>query len=228
MLDLCRVTNNDRKKPFTGKYEGAKYTIKAGSESIVPRAAVNLWFGDPELVDDVHGTGPAARARTNEFNRLRTKYGAYEHDEIWEINRPNVTVTDLDGNRYYTVAEDPTGENVTPATSTPAVSQDLATEMANLRRQMEALERAQADAEAARTGQSPTEGRDPGDSSQQDGGQKGGQNQFVLDETKPNPDEQVAGSDVAPGSGTAGNDAAPEPPAAKEDKPRGTRVGPNK
>jgi hypothetical protein len=49
------------------------------------------------------------RDRVREYDRLRTLYGAYEDNSLWEINRPCLTVFGPDGHQITTVIEDPDG-----------------------------------------------------------------------------------------------------------------------
>lgn len=54
-------------------------------------------------------SNPRNRERANEYQRLRTLYGAYEDDKIWEANRPHLVAYAPDSQRITTVIDDPEG-----------------------------------------------------------------------------------------------------------------------
>lgn len=99
-------------KEFRNEFEHQWYSIQPGSETLVPRMAVHVWFGDPEARD----IDQRRRPRFEEWERLNTMYGAYSNPELWEQNRPHVEVYDMAGNRVITVAEDPSGSSLGLAT----------------------------------------------------------------------------------------------------------------
>lgn len=149
-VDLVKVLNVDS-KPFNGKWDNAVWRIDPGSETLVPKGAANLWFGDGALVDTLK-----RRDRSLAYDRLRSRYGAYERDDIWEANKPNVEVYDLDGNRVWTIIEDPEGNTLVNASGPLDPSRrrgdDLEHQLKDMQRQMDALQRAIADQEQVKQG----------------------------------------------------------------------------
>lgn len=164
-MDMCRVVNKG-KTEFSATYANNRFVIKKGKTAVVPRDAVNLWFGDPDTRDDPNDR--SRYYRTAEFARLRIKYGVYDGvpgrqtmEEAWEERTPKVEVYDLDDNRLYTVVEDPEGLESAPAPTPSRMELNLAAQLEDMERQMTALKRAIADAEAGEAsglGRSRTEG----------------------------------------------------------------------
>lgn len=114
--------------PFSSGFANNTYTIAVGAETIIPYDAAVLWLGDPNS-RDLDGT---RRNRLAEYTRLRTKYGAYADETSWDKNKPKLEVYDLDGNRLYTVVDDPEGleSSPAPAQSTPTLVQEQMDRMA--------------------------------------------------------------------------------------------------
>lgn len=115
-MEMVRLVNKGT-EPFTDIYDNVRYTIAAGSEGFAPWEAMILWFGDPRArdADDRH------KDRTDEYERLRQKYGVYHEDGKFAEVVPHIEVYSLDGQRITTVAEDPEGvpSNISiPATPT--------------------------------------------------------------------------------------------------------------
>lgn len=111
---------------FTDMFESSPFSLEPGEEQFVQFEAASLWFGNPELMD----VGPRQRARFETYKRLRSRYGAFDDDvedpetgrmthisadERWEANKPRVEVYTLQGERLWTVVDDPLGEHVNPA-----------------------------------------------------------------------------------------------------------------
>lgn len=105
MATIVRIKNPTR-STFTAKYDGEAYTVPAGSESIVPIGAMITWAGDPSL----RNHNARQKFRSEEVTRLHTKYGAYENEKLWERNKPKVEFYTMDGERIWTVVDDPDGE----------------------------------------------------------------------------------------------------------------------
>jgi len=94
-------------------YGGVKRTAKPGGEMYLEWAAAIKDFGDPYLRDTEKW-----RARADEWDRIRTRYGAYSGlpgqgtvEELIDRNAPKVRVLDQDGNVIPMVLNDPEGEN---------------------------------------------------------------------------------------------------------------------
>lgn len=198
-MDMCRVVNKG-KADFSAMYDNNRFTIKKGKASIVPRHAVNLWFGDPDTINDP--TDRLRFYRQAEYDRLRIKYGVYDGipgratvEELWEQNTPKVEVYDLDDNRLYTVIEDPEGIQSAPPAPLSRMERSLAAQLEDMERQMQALRRAMSDAEA---------------------GEASG-----LGRTRTEGEASEAENDL---EGEGGTDAADdEPPPVTEDKPTKVR-----
>lgn len=134
-----KVTNL-AKEDFRDTFCNQEYVIPAGKTGIVPDDACSLWFGHSTLLDQ-----DREPLRRQEFERLKIRYGAYDDVDLWEREKPLVTVEDIEGNKITTVIEDPTGETISPA---PALNTDLQVLEEEVRKQqrqigllMEELER---------------------------------------------------------------------------------------
>lgn len=161
--DAIRVTNKG-KKAFTDSFDGRQYTIEPGSDKVVPYEAAALWFGDPRAID----TGQV-KTRLEEFRRLRVKYGAYENEDAWNSNKPNVKITTLDGDKITSVIDDPEGKEITPQSTTVLENQMMGERLANLEREISHLrsqtaletQTAQDRAEQAAKGNEPNPNANP-------------------------------------------------------------------
>ncbi len=135
--DVCRLKNAGS-EPWLARYANQQYRIQPGGEGIAPFVAVCNWFGHPDAVD----ISPRDRYRTNERDRLRIKYGVYDDDSKWEAQTPSIEVFTLDGERIITVLDDPDGVNLSPSTSTLAEKAMLEQQMAEMQKQMKAMQTA--------------------------------------------------------------------------------------
>lgn len=102
---------------FKDSYNGNVYRAAVGSDTIVPVEAGILWLGNPNTRD----IDPRRLDRTNEFKRLRVRYGAYDNLDqpqgvtpMWDNVKPKVEAFTLDGDRVLTVVDDPFGELTAP------------------------------------------------------------------------------------------------------------------
>lgn len=134
-MEMRRVTNVGE-EPLVDAYDGTHYWIEPGNSAVVPREAVDLWFGDNDLID-----GPHRRPRNEELNRLRIRYGANDDEALWEQNQPRVKVATLDGDECETVLSDPTGDKVTPASDTVDEKRELWELIETQRRELASLQR---------------------------------------------------------------------------------------
>lgn len=157
-MDIVRLVNT-APTPFIAKWDNQTWTIKSGSESLVPRDAANLWFGDGSLVDAGN-----RRDRSIAYDRLRSRYGAYERDEVWETNKPCVELYDLDGERIHTIIDDPDGDLYGPVMTQQNINTDLESQLSDMQRQMAAIERALADRDNATASTVPGAGATEGSS----------------------------------------------------------------
>jgi hypothetical protein len=157
--DVVRLVNVGD-ADFVDGFNGRTFTIKAHSQLMVDFDAMCLWLGHPEAND----FDPRNRVRVAEYERLRCKYGvdaraleltlnkvAFDHDQLFEAMRPPLEAYGMDDQRILTVADDPTGEFLTPTVSAQQGGDNLALlmarmqsneqEMANLRQQLAQAQR---------------------------------------------------------------------------------------
>lgn len=106
------------------EWDGRQYP--AGSTSTVPFLNMANSFGDPRAVAGVHqpflsgkGEKGVIQPREDERNRVQTVWRIGGPDPIyaWD-DLPKLSFYTMDGERLFTVAEDPYGEHVTPANLT--------------------------------------------------------------------------------------------------------------
>lgn len=124
---------------LTFSWDNQKHVVRSGEVGFVPVVAVMNVLGDPRSVGDkgksvtVGDVVHWIPGRVDEIRRLNGKYGNPADNEmtIEPIDPPNVEVYTQNGDRIYTVAEDPQGEFATAST---ARSTDQAAEIAELRR----------------------------------------------------------------------------------------------
>ena len=112
--EWVKVTNTGQEE-FRDMYASTPYRIPPGAAVVVPWHAATNWCGDPWL----RNVGDK-RHRDDEYARLRTRYGAYNKDDVWEANRPKVEVYDLNDERVLMVVDDPSGNLSEP----PSLSGD--------------------------------------------------------------------------------------------------------
>lgn len=135
--------HNDGETAFNDRYGGQRYIINPGQDAIVPWEAMSLWLGNPDFVD----IDKKQRFRTDEYHRLRVRYGAHDDatrgitaDQMWENHKPAISVYKLDGEQVITVVDDPLGSHLTPQTQTVAENQLLRTRMEEMAAQMAAMQ----------------------------------------------------------------------------------------
>ncbi len=152
LSETVRVRNTGT-EVFTGRYDGQVFPIHPGSEHFVPFVAACLWFGHPDAMD----VDARNKYRTDEVERLRTKYGIYEATAMMNVPgiadtpghpwandtrdaflvlTPDVEVYTLAGQKLIMVIDDPEGTTINPDTITQAEraqDQDL---IANMKAQM--------------------------------------------------------------------------------------------
>lgn len=101
---IIRMTNVGD-TDFKSEFELDMYVIRPGASVLMPRAALNCWFGDPYLTN-----AGKDEWRKKEYNRVRRRYGCYA-DQTWDDIRPKIECYDATTNeRILTVGEDPNGD----------------------------------------------------------------------------------------------------------------------
>lgn len=116
-------------------------TIKPHAERVVPFEYIIVAFGDPRIHNDGDN-----RVRTREYQDRLTLWGYYPgitSAEEWAEIAPQFEVYDMDGERIWTILEDPDGTRANPAFD-GEVDLDDATAMrmamADMQRKMERMQ----------------------------------------------------------------------------------------
>ena len=106
-MDLVYVKNLDPTSLKLAHDAQGDVVIAPGERKILPVDYINVYFGNPAARDD-----GKHKARTETYKRIQVMWGFYagmEPDEAWEERRPKFEVTTLEGERVWTVMEDPAG-----------------------------------------------------------------------------------------------------------------------
>lgn len=125
-----------------------------GKQVFVPFAAICLWFGDPRASEEIrpvldgHGGRSYVPDRLTEVRRLRMRYGIKHSDERGfnpdaktGAHAPDIQVFTLDGDRIYTVLDDPRGNRAARLESTSQSTQaSMAQQIAMMKRQIANME----------------------------------------------------------------------------------------
>ncbi len=132
--DILKVTNEGA-TVFRNMWDLVDYVIPPGGFDFLPFEAIKLFFGDPRSTDvtrsakDQRGVVSFIADRATEVRRLRLMYshgfGDYTGKEgaevVWEQTKiPHCKVETLQGERVFTVIDDPAGSSVLPAVSSQA------------------------------------------------------------------------------------------------------------
>lgn len=135
MQQIVRVKNVGTER-FSDMFNSQPTMIDPGGETLVSMDAVALWLGDPGTRD----IDSRRRNRTDEFERLLTRYGVYQNEHIWDQVRPKLEVFTLDGDRIATVSEDPRGEGLDIVVSNDSTTETLLrTQLDSMKTQMDAI-----------------------------------------------------------------------------------------
>lgn len=168
-MNIVRVVNEGL-TDFHDKWNSQEFIIPSGSEMMVPIDAAYLWAGDWDARD----IDARRRFRTNEFRRLRTRYGVYDDETVWDERRPQIAVYTLDGTRLTTILDDPLGKTLGLPKSHNTDQRNLQAQINALETQLTALTKMQVQqaqpvpvaAEDAPAGPDPAETTDPAEDSQ--------------------------------------------------------------
>lgn len=156
-VQVVRIRNTGT-EPWTGEYASNRYTIPVAGEVVVPFLAMCLWLGHPDAMD-VPGDRQR-QFRTDEFERLGTRYGVYEnawreatHPQSkyredpeaegkteWDMARPSLDAFDINNVPIITVADDPQGEHLAPDALATAQARDTAATMTAMQQQIATLQ----------------------------------------------------------------------------------------
>lgn len=131
--EFAVVARNVSGAEFIDGFDGRSYRIPAGKQAAVPVAAAKLWCGDwtRRNIDAIH------RDRDLEVGRLKIRLGVYEDGwcpehgrrsglrpdqmchcpTIRDVPDARVEIYSLDGERIWTVLDDPSGARLEPVAS---------------------------------------------------------------------------------------------------------------
>jgi|SRR6516164_2741738 hypothetical protein len=143
------VHNLSSEREITIGWNNHFVTIPPGESRTATWDAVINFFGDPRAVDDMFSAKDDAGVvswvpdRATEVRRLRSKWGNSFAVEEGKIIGPPVEITNLQGERIWTVYEDPQGEHVNPRLIAVENQQNLDTQIRQLQKQVETLQRMQ-------------------------------------------------------------------------------------
>lgn len=142
-VDLCYVENSSDEDVVL-KFEFKPYVIPAGQRALAPRAAINAWFGDPDLID--HPTDRRLKSRTDAARKVACRWGIFR-DEQWEDGGGNsrfpthLKVYSFEGKLLPTIHLDPYGRTLEPVDTQQA-------DAASMLQQMDAMKKALAQLQA--------------------------------------------------------------------------------
>jgi len=139
------IVKNNAPTRFRAKYARQVYEIEPDATRMVPYHAAVTWFGDPRAVNK--GSKHSTQFRQKECDRISVRYGL--HGDSWRDpatdvlheNLPDIELFDLATNdKIVTIIEDPSGDHLTPDTSSIREQRDLEATVTHLQRQLTALE----------------------------------------------------------------------------------------
>ena len=120
---------------FRHEFELDWYVILPGETVLMPRAALNCWFGDPDL-----SNAGKDQLRKREISRVRRRYGAYADDAEWERLRPRIECFDATTDeRILTVMDDPNGDGQKDHDVRGGAPETLIARVESLTRELDAL-----------------------------------------------------------------------------------------
>lgn len=135
-MTVVRV-RNQKDVPFVDAYDGTSYTIDPAGQVVVPVEAAKLWFGDWESHND---PARAWRARDDELERLKIRYGAQDNPEMWEAVQPRVAVLHLEeDDEIITLLGDPAGDLIHTADVTVSEHENMLEMIRQQSRELQAL-----------------------------------------------------------------------------------------
>lgn len=135
LVKLVNLSDTD----YVDMFNGTTFRIKAHDAELVPDAAMKVWMGDPQARNL-----PRDRARQEELERVQARCGAYGDRQLdWDTLKPPLEAFDMEGNRVYTVMDDPEGTHGTtgsPVFTIEQLSQKLVEQDAEMKRLQAQLE----------------------------------------------------------------------------------------
>lgn len=146
MQQIVRVKNVGTER-FSDMFNSQPTMIEPGGETLVSMEAVALWLGDP----DARNIDARRKYRSDEFERLLTRYGVYQQEHLWDQLRPQLEVYTLEGARVATVAEDPRGDGLDIQFAADSTTETLLrTQLDSMKTQMDAITSALASDDSAK------------------------------------------------------------------------------
>lgn len=103
------LATNNGDTDFNFKYNSRDWIVRPGETRQINYFNAVMYLGDPRSFN--HPTDDRQKFRAEEWKRLRTLYGIYEHegDPEFMCNLPNITITNTAGERILMVVDDPHG-----------------------------------------------------------------------------------------------------------------------
>jgi hypothetical protein len=115
--------------PNTIQFEGRKYTLPLGKRVTIPRGALHLWFGDPEVTN--HPTDDSRSYRADQAKKLLQKWGG-PLGAPYEAHFPKIKAWDWADNELPVITNDPEGATL----ASPDPADDKAEQMQAMLRQV--------------------------------------------------------------------------------------------
>lgn len=101
------VLRNPSDTDYVDSHADRTYRVPAQNQITVTSGPLHEWLGDP----DMRLVGNEEFLK-NEVRRLRARYGAYENDEVWDRQKPPLEAWTVDGERIYTLVDNPHGNEI--------------------------------------------------------------------------------------------------------------------
>ena len=120
-------------------YANKRWDIPAHGERMVPYHCMVMVCGDPRAFDVPND--PRQRYRTDEWARLRVRYGIYENEHLADELLPEVEAYSALGNRIITVIDDPEGDADTLQSINETELDRLQRANIQMQKQLEAISR---------------------------------------------------------------------------------------
>lgn len=147
-MNIVRLVNESTSE-FRMRYGPNEWLIIPvnGETAVIEEVAwhfLGRWWMD--------NSNPRRRERQIEYDRLRTLFGAYEAEAVWEQNRPRLAAYTMAGERITTVADDPEGRQTNTVGTPMSREQGLEAQMDVMSRE---LLRIQGELERVKTNPAP-------------------------------------------------------------------------
>lgn len=170
MVNVLLLDEEDNLDSLTLGWNSKFFKLRKGKSAFVPVEAAIGAFGDPRshektiaIRDSDGGASGWIPDRASEVSRLRIFYGGEaDRPDMEGINYPKVEVSNLEGERIYTVLDDPLGDRVISVSQTTqdkdellAMLQRQQNEIDNMRRELGMLDEVTAESDLPRDDVTP-------------------------------------------------------------------------